>query len=47
MNNIRIVEFDYGFRIQEIVTNDGHYIEWPGLFSTYNSALDYISKLLK
>jgi len=42
----RIREVLGGYRIDEIVSDQGYWITWPELFNTESSALEFLSKKL-
>lgn len=51
MRRFKIRQFNYGYRIIEIVSEGSHFgtltIEWDGLFQTEASAKSHIDKVLR
>jgi len=44
-SRVRIYEYPYGFRIQELVTTNGLYIEWDGLYRSKDDAIEFLKKM--
>lgn len=45
VGNVRVAPHPGGYRIEEIVTEAGHYIHWPDLFGSAQSAADELERM--